>query len=74
MNNKSFANKAMIRTTTKVISFILLMWPTSVTLDVFAQGNSLNQGMGQSQASTPLGICVSGDGTLIPCNNLSLLN
>ena len=72
MNNKSFANKAIITTTALAISFILLMGPTSMTLDVFAQGNSLNQGIGQSQASTQLGICVSGDGTLISCNNLSV--
>ena len=50
------------------------MGPTSMTLDVFAQGNSINQGIGQSQASTQLGICVSGDGTLISCNNLSVQN
>ena len=74
MNNKSFANKAIITTTAPAISFILLMGPTSMTKDVFAQGNSLNQGIGQSQASTQLGICVSGDGTLISCNNLSLQN
>src|SRR4029078_9450388 len=74
MNNKSFANKAIITTTALAISFILLMGPTSITLDVFAQGNSLNQGISQSQASTQLGICVSGDGTLISCNNLSVQN
>ena len=45
-----------------------------MTLDVFGQVNSLNQGIGQSQASTQLGICVSGDGTLISCNNLSVQN
>ena len=45
-----------------------------MSLGVFAQGNSLNQGIGQSQASTQLGICVSGDRTLISCNNLSLQN
>jgi len=50
------------------------MGPTSMTLGVFAQGNSLNQGIGQSQASTQLGIFVSGDVTLISCNNLSLQN
>ena len=44
MNNKSFANKAIITTTAPAISFILLMGPTSMTLNVFAQGNSLNQG------------------------------
>jgi hypothetical protein len=74
MNNKSFANKAIITTTALAISFILLMGPTSMTLDVFAQGNSVNQGIGQSQASTQLGICVSGDGTLFSCNNLSVQN
>lgn len=45
-----------------------------MTLGVLAQGNSLNQGIGQSQASTQLGICVSGDGTLNSCNNLSVQN
>ena len=74
MNNRSLANKAIITTTALAISFILLMGPTSMTLGVFAQGNSLNQGIGQSQASTQLGICVSGDGTLISCNNLSVQN
>jgi hypothetical protein len=74
MNNKSFANKAIITTTELAISFILLMGPTSMTLNVFAQGNSVNEGIGQSQASTQLGICVSGDGTLFSCNNLSVQN
>ena len=36
MNNKSFANKAIITTTALAISFILLMGPTSMTLNVFA--------------------------------------
>ena len=74
MNNTSFANKAIITTTALAVSFILLMGPTAMTLNVFAQGNSINQGIGQSQASTQLGICVSGDGTLFSCNNLSLQN
>jgi hypothetical protein len=39
-----------------------------------AQDNSLNQGIGQSQASTQLGICISGDGTLLSCNNLNFQN
>jgi hypothetical protein len=74
MNNKSFANKAVITTTALAVSFILLMGPPSMNLNVFAQGNSVSQGIGQSQASTQLGICVSGDGTLISCNNLSFQN
>ena len=71
MNNKSFANKAIITTTALAISFILLMGPTSMTMNTFATTNSANQGIGQSQASTQLGICVSGEGTLFSCNNLS---
>ena len=46
------------------LAFIMLMGPSSMAFNVFAQGNDLNQGIGQSQGSTQLGICVSGDGTL----------
>jgi hypothetical protein len=53
------------------ISFILLLGPTSMTMNVFATTNTANQGIGQSQSSTQLGVCVSGDGTLFSCNNLS---
>ncbi len=74
MNNKSFTNKAVITTIALTISFILLMGPLSMTLDVFAQGKSVNQGIGQSQASTQLGICVSGTGALISYNNLGVQN
>jgi hypothetical protein len=74
MNNKSFANKAIITTTALAISFILLMGPTSMTMNTFATTNTANQGIGQSQASTQLGICISGDGTLFSCNNLSFQN
>ncbi|MBA2268025.1 MAG: hypothetical protein H0W19_06785 [Nitrosopumilus sp.] len=74
MNNTSFANKAIITTTALAVSFILLTGLTAMTLNAFAQGNSVNQGIGQSQASTQLGICVSGDGTLFSCNNLSVQN
>jgi hypothetical protein len=63
--------KAIITTTALAISFILLMGPTSMTMNTFATTNSANQGIGQSQASTQLGICVSGEGTLFSCNNLS---
>ena len=74
MNNTSFANKAIITTTALAVSFILLTGLTAMTLNAFAQGNSVNQGIGQSQASTQLGICVSGDGTLFLCNNLIIQN
>src|SRR6185503_10183860 len=53
------------------ISFVLLLGPTSMTMNVFATTNTANQGIGQSQSSTQLGVCVSGDGTLFSCNNLS---
>ena len=43
-------------------------------MNAFAQGNSANQGIGQSQSSTQLGVCVSGTGTLISCNNLNSQN
>src|SRR3954451_16387967 len=56
------------------ISFILLIGPTSMSMNAFAQGNSANQGIGQSQSSTQLGVCVSGTGTLISCNNLNSQN
>ena len=68
------SNRAIITSTVLVMSFILLLGPTSMTLNVFAQGNTANQGIGQSQASTQLGVCVSGDGTLISCNNLNAQN
>jgi hypothetical protein len=53
------------------ISFVLLLGQTSMTMNVFATTNTANQGIGQSQSSTQLGVCVSGDGTLFSCNNLS---
>ena len=36
--------------------------------------HNVNQGIGQSQASTQLGVCVSGDTTFISCNNLNPQN
>ena len=51
------------------ISFILLLGPTSMTMNVFATTNTANQGIGQSQSAIQLGVCVSGNGTLFSCNN-----
>ena len=56
------------------LSLLLLIGPTSMSMNAFAQGNSANQGIGQSQSSTQLGVCVSGTGTLISCNNLNSQN
>ena len=56
------------------LSLLLLIGPTSMSMNAFAQGNSANQGIGQSQGSTQLGVCVSGTGTLISCNNLNAQN
>src|SRR5690606_22132069 len=64
-------NRALITSTVLAISFILLLGPASMTMNAFATTNTANQGIGQSQASTQLGICVSGDGTLFSCNNLN---
>ncbi len=56
------------------LSILLLVGPTSMTLNAFAQGNTANQAIGQAQSSTQLGVCVSGTGTLISCNNLNAQN
>jgi hypothetical protein len=74
MNNIFSVNKTIITSTVLAMTFILLVGPTLMTMNVFAQGNQANQGIGQSQASTQLGVCVSGDGTLISCNNLNAQN
>ena len=71
MNKFISVNKALVTSAVLAVSFILLMGPTSMTMNVFAQGNQANQGIGQSQSSTQLGVCVSGDGTLFSCNNLN---
>ena len=56
------------------VSFILLLGPTSMTMNVVATTNTANQGIGQSQSSLQLGVCVSGNGTLFSCNNANSQN
>ena len=56
------------------LSLLLLIGPTSMSMNAFATTNSANQGIGQSQGSTQLGVCVSGTGTLVSCNNLNSQN
>src|SRR4029079_1651985 len=71
MINFITVNKFLVTSAVLAISFVLLLGQTSMTMNVFATTNTANQGIGQSQSSTQLGVCVSGDGTLFSCNNLS---
>ena len=71
MNDFITINKALMTSAVLAISFVLLLGPTSMTMNVFAQGNSANQGIGQSQSSNQNALCVSGTGTLVSCNNLN---
>src|SRR4029078_3859720 len=71
MNRFITVNKFLVTSAVLAISFVLLLGPTSMTTNVSATINTANQGIGQSQSSTQLGVCVSGDGTLFSCNNLS---
>src|SRR5687768_9817898 len=74
MNDFITINKALMTSTVLAISFVLLLGPTSMTMNVFAQGNTANQGIGQAQSSNQNALCVSGTGTLVSCNNLSAQN
>jgi hypothetical protein len=74
MNSIITLNKILVSSAVLAISFVLLLGPTSMTMNVFATANSANQGIGQTQSSTQLGVCVSGDGTLFSCNNLNAQN
>ncbi|HKU83327.1 MAG TPA: hypothetical protein VJP58_04730, partial [Candidatus Nitrosocosmicus sp.] len=71
MNRFTTVNKFLVTSAVLAISFVLLLGQTSMTTNVLATTNTANQGIGQSQSSTQLGVCVSGDGTLFSCNNLS---
>src|SRR6188472_634101 len=71
MNSFITVNKFLATSAVLAISFVILLGQTSMTMNVFATTNTANQGIGQSQSSTQLGVCVSGDGTLFSCNNLS---
>ena len=56
------------------ISFILLLGPTSMAMNVFATTNSVNQGIGQSQSSNQNSGVASGGDTVLPGNNLNAQN
>ena len=56
------------------ISFILVLGPISMTVNVFATTNTANQVISQSQSALQLGVCVSGNGTTFSCNNANSQN
>ena len=53
-------------------AFVMVMGPAAMTFNVFATANELEQEIEQSQYSTQLGFCVSGEDTFISCNNLNV--
>src|SRR6478735_8053715 len=74
MNDFITVNKALMTLAVLAVSFVLLVGPTSMTVNVFATINTANQGIGQSQSSNQNALCVSGTGTLVSCNNLNAQN
>ena len=73
MYNVLSAKRILAASTVMALAFIMVMGPSSMAFNVYAtSGNELEQEIEQSQYSTQLGVCVSGDGTLLSCNNLSL--
>ena len=74
MNDFITVNKALMTFAVLAVSFVLLVGPTSMTVNVFATINTANQGIGQSQSSNQNALCVSGTGTLVSCNNLNAQN
>src|SRR6188472_817624 len=74
MNSFINMNKALMTLAVLAVSFVLLVGPTSMTMNVFATINTANQGIGQSQSSNQNALCVSGTGTLVSCNNLNAQN
>src|SRR4029078_6649944 len=71
MNDFITVNKALMTFAVLAVSFVLLVGPTPMAMNVFATANTANQGIGQSQSSNQNALCVSGTGTLISCNNLN---
>src|SRR4029078_7982984 len=74
MNDFITVNKALMTFAVLAVSFVLLVGPTPMTVNVFATINTANQGIGQSQSSNQNALCVSGTGTLVSCNNLNAQN
>ncbi len=72
MYNILSGKRILAASTVMAIAFILVMGPSSIAFNAFATTNELDQEIEQSQYSTQLGICVSGDGTLFSCNNLNI--
>src|SRR5690606_30246729 len=72
MYNILSGKRILAASTVMAIAFILVMGPSSIAFNAFATTNELEQEIEQSQYSTQLGICVSGDGTLFSCYNLNI--
>ncbi|HEU5120839.1 MAG TPA: hypothetical protein VFT71_07600 [Candidatus Nitrosocosmicus sp.] len=72
MYNLLSEKKILATFTVLALASIMVMGPAAMTFDAFATAdNDLEQEIEQSQYSTQLGICISGDGTFVSCNNLS---
>ena len=74
MNNFITVNKALVTSAVLAISFVLLLGPTSMTMNVFATTNTANQGIGQSQSSNQKSGVASGGNTVLSGNNLNAQN
>ena len=72
MYNILSGKRILAASTVMALAFIMVMGPSSMAFNVFATTNDLEQEIEQSQYSTQLGVCVSGDGTLFSCNNLNV--
>ena len=54
MNSIITLNKFLVSSAVLAISFVLLLGPTSMTMNVFATTNTANQGIGQAQSQLNL--------------------
>jgi len=74
MNSFITVNKFSATSAVLAISFVLLLGPTSMTMNVFATTNTANQGIGQSQSSNQKSGVASGGDTVLSGNNLNAQN
>src|SRR4029079_13026347 len=74
MNNFFTVDKFLVTSAVLAISFVLLLGPTSMTMNVFATTNTANQGIGQSQSSNQKSGVASGGDTVLSGNNLNAQN
>ena len=74
MNDFITLNKPLMTLAVLAVSFVLLVGPTSMTVNVFATINTANQGIGQSQSSSQNSQVVSGGDTVGSGNNFNFQN